>query len=428
MAAQLEETQRRLIQTELLETIRDEKLALINHGVAVAAARRQALNEKEWAEVTATVNKLLLGRDAWLKQMREASMRRQRIAELTIAEEGVLNQQVDVLLRDPAQRNSVANVKYESDNVPDAAPKNATGFEAGLEGILSKITAGLGDGPFAFIGNLLQQIFSFIFPMISAFKEMGKKTVPDLIKEGSFNEADAELAMKENELINKLRPLATDEHEGIQKALKAYEDALESLKTIPIAMTVNDEQENKEVTEFVAFEQASESHQRNILMSRMKILNELSSSVAPGLAAHEELVAAERREKLQKQQADQLGVVKQALELDDKRAIELAVLNTRIEALAVSMADLKQKREDAKAREDGFVRNMAGVEGYIDALFKQNNTLFAAERARQGDRIAKAKVAEAQALERHIKEMALMDAQTVEARVKAAPAAARGGA
>ena len=154
MAAQLEETQRRLIQTELLETIRDEKLALINHGVAVAAARRQALNEKEWAEVTATVNKLLLGRDAWLKQMREASMRRQRIAELTIAEEGVLNQQVDVLLRDPAQRNSVANVKYESDNVPDAAPKNATGFEAGLEGILSKITAGLGDGPFAFIGNL----------------------------------------------------------------------------------------------------------------------------------------------------------------------------------------------------------------------------------------------------------------------------------
>lgn len=385
MAAQLEETQRRLIQTELLETIRDEKLVLINRAAA-GAARRQALNEKEWAEVTATVNKLLLGRDAWLKQMREASMRRQRIAELTIEEERRLNEQVDVLLRDPAQRNSVANVKYESDNVPDAAPKNATGFDGVLQGMLSKLTGALGDGPFAFIGKLLTQIFSFIFPMISAFKEMGKKTTADLIKEGSLEEADAELTMQENELINKISTTIPKipETKDVYDALAAYQEELKKLKEVKFV-------DNKGAVETVSFAETTKSYQTNILASRLKIFNELSSKTAAPLAVHEELVTAQAEKTAWERQRDGLAARRGDRVTCPKGSVESKLLKVRINAIQTEMAALEAKRVAAVEQEARFLADMAAETKHIQDLFAQNAALSVAEAKRQKDLDAKTK-------------------------------------
>ncbi|HQZ88200.1 MAG TPA: hypothetical protein PLL67_05550, partial [Gammaproteobacteria bacterium] len=139
MAVLTPELQKELVKVELEKKMRGEMKDALK---AVDEVRE--LNEKENAALIADINKIMAGRDAWLKQMREAQMREKRRA-LTLTEEEALNDQANQLLTDA--RNFIANFKYESDETPDVDPKNAN--KTGLEGMLSNFGSdlGLGDNP-----------------------------------------------------------------------------------------------------------------------------------------------------------------------------------------------------------------------------------------------------------------------------------------
>jgi hypothetical protein len=167
MAVLSPELQKELLRTELEK----DRRAASKVAIQDKEGKERELNTQENAALLDSVNKLILGREAWLKQMRETEILKNGRA-LTLEEENRLNDRVRELIR--SHPNFMSNFKYQSNEGPAAEPRPATGFEAGLKGMLSKLSGSLSDGPFGFIGKLLEKILGFIFPMISAFQEMGE--------------------------------------------------------------------------------------------------------------------------------------------------------------------------------------------------------------------------------------------------------------
>lgn len=322
-------------------------------------------------------------RAMWLDHMRKLKEQQTKQA-ITLAEEMAHIALVDAkLLADPTWLN---NYKYESDEIPKAAAasSHATGWGGALNEMLSKMTGAFGDGPFAFIGKLLAQIFSFIFPMISVLKDMGKKTTEDLIKEGSLDEVDTELTFKENELIDKLSVLeeikkqSAVEVKGLADAIAALEEYKKELLELK-AIAVKD-------GGHVSFAEGTEAYKRSILTSRLKIFNEISSAVAPMLAVHEELVSAEQQYGLQHKRGDELQAT---LTAGAKEKAEENMLQVRIAAIRAEENALAAKIEAAKADEERFLKGMTGAKAHIEALFDKTKPLFVAEAEKQKERLEK---------------------------------------
>ena len=146
MAALSPELQKELLRTEL------EQEMSIASKVAIQAQEgaERELNAQENAALVASINKLLLGREAWLKQMREAKMLKNGRA-LTLEEESRLNDRVRELLR--SHPNFIADFKYQSNETANTDPSHATGFEAGFKGMFSKLSGALGDAPLDLLDN-----------------------------------------------------------------------------------------------------------------------------------------------------------------------------------------------------------------------------------------------------------------------------------
>jgi len=376
MAVLTPELQKELVKVELEKKMRGEMKDALK---AVDEVRE--LNEKENAALIADINKIMAGRDAWLKQMREAQMREKRRA-LTLAEEKALNDQANQLLTDA--RNFIANFKYESDETPDVDPKNAN--KTGLEGMLSNFGSdlGLGDNP---IFNFLGKLFAFIMHFIKGVKETFNPekapadVVEDLVKEGSFDEAELELTKQENELINKLKPFA--EHKGneeIKEALEAYETQLAGLKKgVPV---LNDKDEQESV---LALKQTTGAYREQVLSLRTTIFNRISSTLTPGLIAHAAVVSETERKAAKEKQVSELQRVHNAIGDEGKHARE--ALQARMNALRVDVADLEAKRLAAVAKEARFRKGVQLSQGkaaeQIRGAFELNKPLFDAEIARQ---------------------------------------------
>lgn len=379
------ELQREIIKAKLEKEVREATKAALK-----ANNEERELSAIENAALIADINKIMAGRDAWLKQMREAQMQAKRRA-LTLGEETALNVEADRLLEHA--RDFIANYKYQSDDTPDIDPKNAN--ETGLKGMLSNFSSelGLGDNP---IFNFLGKLFAFIMNLIKGVQETfnPKKTpadsVADLIKEGSFDDADLELTKQENELIAKLRPLAELKgNQEIKAALEAYEAQLTELKRgVPV---LND---RDQVESVLPLAQATETYRGQVLSLRAKIFNEVSSTLTPGLTAHAAVVSETERKALKEKQIAELRRVQGAIGGDEGKNAREA-LQARMDALNVDVVDLEAKRVAAVAKEEKFKQDVAVAPGaaknQIDAAFRRNGPLFEAERVRQKTFAAKAK-------------------------------------
>ncbi|HXH55034.1 MAG TPA: hypothetical protein VNK03_04760 [Gammaproteobacteria bacterium] len=376
MAALAPEIQREFLRNELENEQRVAAKAAILHNEKNA----RELNTIENAALIARVNKLMAGRDAWLKQMREAEIRRLARA-LTLAEEAALEAEVRGLLN--THPNSIANFKYESDDTPGVDPKNAN--KTGLEGMLSNFSSqlGLGDNP---IFNFLGKLFSFIMSLIKGVQEtFNPKKAPadlvdDLVKEESFDDADAELTKQENGLISKLRSVTDKdgkERAEIKAVVNAYEAKLTDLKELKI--TTEDHQEKN-----VPFAETTPDYKKNILRSRIKIFNEISSKIAPFLVAHEEVVAVDCQEKSKQQQAAQLTAGRNAAN-DGAHPLELRSLQARLAAVNAEMTVLAEKRRTAEGQETDFAATMRRVNGVgqIGDAFAHTGIFLHAETVRQ---------------------------------------------
>lgn len=341
MAAISPELQKELLRSEL-ET---EQRAASKAAIQAKEGKERELNNQENAALIAYVNKLLLGRDAWLKQMREIQERAKRRA-LTVVEENALNDQVGRLLR--AHPNFFAEFKYESNKEPDVDPSNATGFDAKLKGMFSKMSNAFGDGPFGFIGKLFEKILSFIFPMIAVFKEMGevlnpKPTVADLIKEGSFDLADAELENQERALIDKLKPLRDKNGEEIveiKRLLDAYEAQLLKLQEVDLENGIK-----------VSFSETSDQYKRHTLSLRARLFNDISAKAAPILQAHAEAIDTEQQRQLKEQQHTRLRETMAGVQ----HSPEADILKARMEAVAADMKNLAEKRTSVQGQETAAI-------------------------------------------------------------------------
>lgn len=377
MAVVAPELQREQLRAEL----HTQELKFWKDKIAADEKQTRELNNLEQAALTVRINSLLAGRDLWLQQMREAKMQQERRA-LNAVEEELLNRQVRALLiaekadreneealkKFRAKQQFIANFKYVSDEIPAPAPAPATGFEGMLNGMLSKLTGTLGDGPFAFIGKLLTQIFSFIFPLISAFKEMGKKTTAELIKEGSFDEADAELTMQEEEFMSKLSDI-----KEMGEVLDAYKAELEKLKTVDV-----DGQK-------VHFADTTEAYKRKILAMRSELLKKASSLAAPGFATHAERVVAEQRRDLKEKQLQAKQTERAPLDSKNggEEVAKILNLDARIQAINAEFEDLKRVAEKAKAQEDLFVGRKAAFKAEVENSLLVAEPILDAEKTKQ---------------------------------------------
>ncbi len=380
------------LELERINTENTLKAYLIEQ-VRVGVEATAGLNDKQKRErfqqgVDAlNLNYVMSLRTMWLEHMRKLKEQQTKQA-ITLAEEMAHIAFVDAKLRvDPAWLN---NYKYESDEIPKvkSTSSNTTGWGGAFNEMLSKMTGAFGDGPFAFIGKLLAQIFSFIFPMISTLKDMGKKTTEDLIKEGSLDEADTELTIKENELISKLGVFEetqkkidagdAPEVKGLKDAigaLEVYKQQLLELKAIDV-----------EGGGSVLFSEGTEAYKRSILTSRLKIFNEVSAAVVPGLAAHEELVSVTQQHALQHARYNQLNGV-----VIGKVKAEAEILQARMAAIKAEEDALAEKMKVVEAQEKNFLANMAGAKAHVEALFNKTQPLFQAEAQRQKERLEKIK-------------------------------------
>ncbi|HEV2524387.1 MAG TPA: hypothetical protein VGU44_04565 [Gammaproteobacteria bacterium] len=318
------------------------------------------------AQFDSLMNNIIRLRAMWLTEMRKQK-EQQTQKHITAEEEAINAAIIDARLQ--ADPNHLRSFSCPSDDIPEPAPAHATGFEGMLNGMLSKVTGAFGDGPFAFMGKLLAQIFGFIIPMISAFKEMGKKTPEELLREGTdeaLNEADAALTEREGKLINQLSAMKAEPKAAA--ALKVYEQKLQELKTLVV-----DGQP-------VLFSEASAAYKSKILASRLGVFNEISSTIAPVLAEHEKVVAAKQRLDLKSQQL----VLDRKLRdrAGDKESSEM--LQGRIAIIQTEMQALEQKYNAARDQERAFADGMGDPAQEISDYFAQSAPLVAAESNRLG--------------------------------------------
>lgn len=358
------ELQRELLRKDLETKMRAD--AEVVFGGKLDAEKNRILLED--------LNKVFLYRENWLQRMRELRKLRNN-GLFTAQDETELTTMIDTKLRANPRCIAVDNAQYGSDPAADVAePSDATGFNGALKGIFSKITGALGDGPFAFIGKLLQQIFSFIFPMISAFKEMGEKLNPkptpaDLLKDGLLDEADAELANQEAELIQKLKAL---EDKDLTDLLEGYQKELRELEEVILADGTK-----------LPFTQATEDYKRNTLRLRLDMFNNFSSKAAPALAAHAEEVSAKQQAALKEQQLRALRVQHDAVVRVERTSLEGAVLNARMQAIDAHQKEQVEKARLAAQRVTDCVHNPADGSLKFKAISDVHTPLWAAEQAKQ---------------------------------------------
>lgn len=393
MAVLTPEMQRELLKTALEIKMRADAVAALQPG-------RAQLNAAEEAVLLEDLNKVLLYRESWLTRMRELRKLKNK-GLFTLEDEAELVAKIDAKLK--AQPSCINNPTYGADAAADVAEPDATGFDGALKGMFSKITGGLDNGPFAFIGKLLQQIFSFIFPMISAFKEMGEKLNPkptpaDLLKEGLFEQADAELANQEAELIQKLKALEDGELTAI---LVSYEEELKELQKVTLENGTQ-----------LPFAQATKEHQRDTLRLRLDKFNDFSSKAAPALAAHAEAVSAQQQRALKMQQKNVLQG--QYDNFGDKASLECEVLKARLDAIEAHAKDQKDKAELAAQRVISCVHNEDRTLKF-KAVGDVHTPLWQVEQARQKALAGKERhavhLAKMQAKTAHERQMALAQAQ-----------------
>jgi hypothetical protein len=377
MAALFPELQKELLRTELEQKMR----AASKVQIEAREGTKRELNLQENAALSASINQLLLGREAWLKQMREAEILKNDRA-LTLEEENRLNERVRVLL--DSHPNFMANFKYQSNEKVATDPSQSTGFDAGLKGILSKISGSLGDGPFGFIGQLLEKILGLIFPMILAFKEMGEtlnpknpeKTPTDLVKEGSFDEADVVLEAQEQALIDKLKTLKDKngaEIVEIKRLSDDYENKLLELHEVDLENGIK-----------VTFSETSDEYKRHTLSLRMSMFNEISAKAMPILNAHAETVTAEQQHQLKQQQHTRLN---ETVALAPPSP-ESEVLKARMEAMATDMKNLAEKRTAAQRQESTVITEAIGGGMNPGIINMYANTTHAAKLAREKMKLA----------------------------------------
>ncbi len=385
------------LQTELLKVELDKKMRGEMKDVLKIAGEDRELNEKENAALIADINKLMAGRDAWLKQMQEAKRRAEGRA-LTREDQEALEAEVRAALLNPLRRRSVANFKYESDDKP-SDPKNAN--KTGLEGMLSNFGSqlGLGGNPiFDFLGKLFAFIMHFIKGVKETFnpEKVPADSVADLVKEESYDDADAELTKQEHALINKLRSVTDKdgkERDEIKATLDVYDAGLTALKELKIRT-----EDGRD--EYIPFVKTTEAHKKNILESRLKMFNDISSKTASLLADHEELATLDHQAKSKERQVVELTTERNAAD-DGKHALELQALQLRLAAVEAEAKALKEKSAAVQAREAKFARDMgvADIPKRVTYGFQLNRELLEAEGARQVALDKKAK-ADAVAAER----------------------------
>lgn len=169
----------------------------------ILAARRlvnRDLNQQEQAIFNQELNRLLSLRKRILDDLRVKKIAALHPVPYTSNDESALNQIVNDLLKN--------NPNYEAPEIKKDAidPNDPVGA---IKGIFSKITGvmGMDKGPFAFIAQLLEKLFEFIFPMIKGFKEMGetmKEKAVSLFHKGKLEDAEVTVRKEEGSGFEKV--------------------------------------------------------------------------------------------------------------------------------------------------------------------------------------------------------------------------------
>jgi hypothetical protein len=330
MAALPESVQIAMLQDQRRAAARKDIETAWRTAAKAALVPPRELNAAEQAALLDRINKLFFGREEWLKQRREAQMRINNRA-VTLAEETALLAEVDGLLS--TNPDFVSNFKYEADVLAQSNEQDKSGMDPAMKGIFSKITGFLGDGPFAFIGMLLEKLFGMIFPMINAFKEMAEKLNPkptpaSLLSEGRLEDANVLLMKQEADLLAKMDGVLSDLAVAQPMVTRNLRTRLANYRTLLSHFEKKDLLEHANV---------SEQYKRDNLEARNRAFNVFSTKANEILKIHAEEMALQ-------QQIDNIIVLQRKL-----TAIPAAVTPEGI-ALAARLAGINAELAQKNAK------------------------------------------------------------------------------
>ena len=336
------------------------------------------LDDTRTAAIKEHIKKIMLGKDVWLKQMQDAHTRAGTLSPDRIIQ---LHQEAKRLAEVEAvrERPFLANLKHESDNLPVVAlaPKKTPG----LEGIFSNLNLGDGAGPFAPFLKFFQQIMGFLFGFISQAKKMNEDSTPEktpmesvksLVEEGSLAEANAKLTTQENELIDKLT--SVEERQDLAPGvfivsdfIARYKAELVRHKNIQLPM-------GNGIASAVQkpFTETTPIYQENILRSRMKMLNEITSKVSPILAANEEVLRLRAELSWKEEKVRKLKAEVRVVPIEEPEKCQLLIQRRlalkREKTLLNQKCDLSQVSILRK-----FQKVLPSIQGIVDLVTREND-------------------------------------------------------
>lgn len=327
------------------------------------------LNPQERGKVINDVNKLFLGREEWLKQMREAHNRvllaKVPPEKYSVDDEKNLNTEVNKLLAtDP---DFITAYKYQADTASaEALPSSAKGIEGFMQGLLPKIKGALGDGPLAFIGKLLEYIFNLITPIIPMITGIAEKINPTK----TLNESNPKDALKkqEVELLTKMDSVLTEMsgYVDIQNLLKHYRDHLS---------THADE---------TFLKSADTQYLSDNLEYRKKMYEAFSSKANEILSIHASKVEIDKRIEAETREANDLKSKADAI-IDPKLAPQKSILTNRLMGLQAVLTQQQTKKKELEDKEEELLKNFPDkdIGTKLTQLEKNHEPRFKEEKKRQ---------------------------------------------
>ena len=224
-------------------------------------------------------------------------------------------------------------------------------------GFLPKITGALTDGPFAFIGKLLEYVFNLISPIIPMITGMSEKLNPKkTLDELNPKDANALLKKQEAELLTKMDSVLMEMpgYEEIQDLLKNYRDHLSTH------------------TDETFLKKANTQYLSDNLEYRKKMYETFSSKINEILSVHAAKVEVDKRIEAETKEIDDLkskvGVIH-----DPKLDPQKSILTNRLMGLQAVLTQQQKKKTELEDREKDLLKNFPAEDIAIKINQLENN-------------------------------------------------------
>lgn len=375
MAMPTVESEIKLVQEQLKAQARKEI-----EGAWRAAARtrlNRELSAKESKELTEEINKLFIGREEWLKQMREALKRDQAARNVPYKpeDEEHLNRTVNDLLK--TNPEFISNFKYEPDALSESQAFGSDPTFGAIQGFFSKITDLLANTPFSFLGKLIEFVLGLFSKLMPAVKELGEKlnppkTVADWFNEGNFDDADVELRKQEAQLLTKMEN-ALLEMQGTAppEDVKAVQDLLSGFRQM-LLQVENDE---------FLMKARDQKYWQDNLKFRMTLFEQYSLKSKELLEIHAQKQLLDKKIAAGDQEVQVLNVKSRTIPADTP---EQLTLGSRLAGLQAAIAQLKPKQEALRDNENALLHDLPQrLATDAGPLINEHMQQFQAEQRRQ---------------------------------------------